>query len=136
MSCRAFQSSGVMVCTACALEWDVGDPDPPKCRQAVACAVCEGQAADVTVGRFHLCNDPRCADVAKSWLGRQADGSTYWESEAVKSGGKAAGKYLESIGKYDLASLTPDQWEKFCGTMVSGFRVELRRLGALKAPPF
>ena len=136
MTCRAKQCSDSMVCEPCGMSWDMNDPDPPKCRQSIACAVCEGEAGAVTVGRFRLCMDPRCADVAKSWLGRQPDGSTYWEAEARKAGGKAAGDFLMSIGKTDLATLSTDQWSEFCGTLISSYRAELRRLGALKAPPF
>lgn len=136
MTCQALTNGSRSWCEACGLEWEAGDQNRPACRHGIACDVCEGEAADVSVGRFRLCNDPRCADVAKAWLSRQPDGSTYWQDEATKVAGKAGGKYLETIGKYDLASLTPDQWSKFCGTIVSQYRVELRRLGALKAPPF
>lgn len=139
MTCQAKTENGTYYrCEPCGLSWDTDDPNnpPSPCRHGIACDVCEAEAADVSVGRFRLCIDPRCADVAKAWLSRQPDGSTYWQDEATKVAGKAGGKYLETIGKYDLASLTPDQWSKFCGTIVSQYRVELRRLGALKAPPF
>ena len=136
MTCQARQHSDQMVCDACGLTWDMNDPEPPKCRQGIACAVCEAEAGAVKVGRYWLCHDPRCADVAKTWLTREPDGSTYWEREAVKAGGRAAGEYLMTIGITDLARLTPDQYSTFAGTLVKGYRQELRRLGALKAPPF
>jgi len=30
-TCRALQHSDQMVCGRCRLQWDVNDPDPPKC---------------------------------------------------------------------------------------------------------
>jgi hypothetical protein len=136
MTCKAKQYSDQMQCDACGLSWDMNDPEPPKCRQDVACAVCEGEAGAVKIGRFDLCLDPRCADVAKVWITRQPDGSTYWESEAIKTGGKAGGAYLQTLGVYDLSKLTPDQYGTFAKTLVQSYRAELRRQGALKAPPF
>jgi len=138
MTCKAiFQAHSLMMqCDACGLSWERDDPEPPKCRQAVACAVCDGEAAAVKIGRFDLCLDPRCADVAKGWITRQPDGSTYWEAEAIKAGGRDGGAYLQTLGVYDLSKLTPDQYATFARTLVQSYRVELRRQGALKAPPF
>ena len=42
------------------------------------------------------------------------------DAKAVLKGGEVAGQYLDSIGKTDLASLTPDEWLAFCTKLVGG----------------
>lgn len=136
MTCQARQYSDEMSCAACGLSWDMNDPNPPKCRQPLSCAVCDAETGAVRVGKYAVCDDPRCAEIAKLWLNRQPDGSTHWEAEARQEAGKAAGRYLVKIGKTDMATLTPDQWREFCRVMMATYRTELRRLAALQAPPF
>ena len=136
MTCQARQYSDEMSCAACGLSWDISDPNPPKCRLRLSCAVCDSETGAVRVGKYAVCDDPRCAEIAKVWLTRLPSGSTHWEREATASGGRAAGAYLKKIGKFDLASLTPDEWAEFCRVMVATYRVELRRQAALQAPPF
>lgn len=124
----------VFACQRCNVFWHEGDES--KCRHGKACDVCQGQAGAVTVGKYALCHDPRCADVAKAWLERQPDGSTYWEGEAIKAGGRAGGKYLETLGRFTLSQLTPDEYQTYAKTIVTTYRNELRRLAAMSAPPF
>lgn len=40
-------------------------------------------------------------------------------AEAVAAGGQRAGQMLERIGKTDLAELTADEWQEFCGVLVT-----------------
>lgn len=42
------------------------------------------------------------------------------DDAAIKKGGDRAGKYLESIGKTDLRTMTKDEWRYFCRTMIAG----------------
>lgn len=49
------------------------------------------------------------------------------ESQALDKGGDAAGRYLDSIGKSDLAALTPIEWRKFCHTLFVETCADLRR---------
>lgn len=52
-----------------------------------------------------------------------------WEREAVLYGGSMGGEYLESIKVFDLAKLTPSQWETFCEVVCMNYhakRVELQ----------
>ena len=37
----------------------------------------------------------------------------------VREGGRAAGQYLDSIGKFDLSALTPDEYDAFCLVLVN-----------------
>lgn len=139
MTCHAKTEHGThFTCGPCGLSWDTDDPQnpPTTCRDGMVCAVCEGEAGAIRIGRFDVCLDPRCAEVAKVWITRQSDGSTYWESEAVKAGGKAGGQYLQRLGVFDLSKLTADQYGAFARTIVQKYRAELRHLAALRAPPF
>ena len=48
------------------------------------------------------------------------------EAAAAAAGGKAAGAYLEAIGKTDLAEMTKDEWAAFCGVLVTGYCADLQ----------
>lgn len=56
------------------------------------------------------------------------DGRSYApaESEAIEAGGKAAGGYLEQIGKSDLRDLTKDEWLTFLHTFDAARSAVLR----------
>ena len=54
------------------------------------------------------------------------------EKQAYLHGGKNGGEYLESIGKYNLAELTKEEWLTFCECICKNYhskhveRTELR----------
>jgi hypothetical protein len=50
------------------------------------------------------------------------------EYAAMVAGGDAAGGYLESIGKSDLATLTPAEWRQLIEIVVTGYCDTLREL--------
>lgn len=111
------------------------------------CCVCRSQAsgfgyipprrvrasADVIA---HTCNDFDCLDLAKDTYEMRQDEFTKLEEAATEEGGAAAGSYLESIGKTDLATMTAEEWQAFCRTMVAGYRRTLRDLVKTNHPPF
>lgn len=45
--------------------------------------------------------------------------------EAVKFGGDMGGKYLESIGKYDLSSLSKEEWLTFVELVCRNYHIKL-----------
>lgn len=103
------------------------------------CVVCGAEAGHVRVGEHRLCDDPRCADVAKRWATMSPDGDklTFWEAEAVKAGGKAAGNFaFDECGTTDLMRLSPDQYGEFCRRFVHTYRETLREQWRTGAPPF
>jgi hypothetical protein len=57
------------------------------------------------------------------------------EVEALQAGGGAAGEYLDSIGKTDLAQLTGDEWNTFLGKVLTGYSERMRQ-AAREHPPF
>lgn len=46
---------------------------------------------------------------------------TEQEIVGIQAGSASGGAYLDSIGKTDLAQLTPDEWMTFCESVVTGF---------------
>jgi len=53
--------------------------------------------------------------------------ATHDERQAALIGGNSGGEYLDKIGKTDLASLTPKEWEEFCTLIFTGACSELKR---------
>ena len=52
------------------------------------------------------------------------------EEAAMTAGGDAAGAYLESLGRSDLATLSPAQWRQLIEIVVTGYCDTLRELAA------
>lgn len=50
------------------------------------------------------------------------------ETAAMEAGGLAAGEYLESLGKSDLARLTVEEWQTLIEVVVTGYCDTLRDL--------
>jgi hypothetical protein len=57
------------------------------------------------------------------------------EEEAIEVGGHAAGEYLDSIQKTDLATLSGDEWRIFLGKVLDGYSNHMTAMAA-KHPPF
>lgn len=58
-----------------------------------------------------------------------------FEQQAMGEAGDAAGAYLDSIGRTDLAALDQVQWVTFCKTMITTFGTALeKRLQSTEAP--
>ena len=55
---------------------------------------------------------------------------TEYEQEAIAYGGEQAGKYLETLGKTDLATMSPEEWSAFIEVIVTGY---VDRLGEIAA---
>jgi hypothetical protein len=55
---------------------------------------------------------------------------TEYEREAIAHGGEQAGEYLETLGKTDLATMTPQEWDTFIEAAITGY---VERLGEISA---
>lgn len=47
------------------------------------------------------------------------------EKLSIAHGGVMAGRYLQSIGKTDLATLTKSEWQEFCSIMCLNYHLAL-----------
>ena len=97
------------------------------------CAVCRRASGYVAVtiegrGSARFCS-LECSEV---WMKHRPQ--HHDEAIAIAAGGDAAGAYLDSIGKSDLASLTPDEWATFCRTVFEATCADLRRQAAEWVP--
>jgi hypothetical protein len=54
--------------------------------------------------------------------------TTEYEREAIAHGGSMAGEYLETLGKTDIAVMTPDEYDAFIETAITGY---VERLGEI-----
>lgn len=52
------------------------------------------------------------------------------EQAAMAAAGAAAGEYLESLGRSDLARLTVEEWQTFIEVVVTGYCDALRELAS------
>ena len=52
------------------------------------------------------------------------------EQAAMAAGGDAAGSYLESLGKSDLAAFSQPEWRQLIEIVVTGYCDTLRELAA------
>lgn len=52
------------------------------------------------------------------------------ETAAMVEGGKAAGAYLDSLGRTDLALLIEEEWDTFVEVIVTGYCDALREMAA------
>lgn len=100
--------------------------EPSTCAVCVRSAVGYGYAPNQKSSVLWVCDDPECLAIAKDSYAMKQDQFTRIESLAAGKGGEKAGEFLESIGKTDLATMTPDEWYEFCRRLVGGYRIALK----------
>jgi hypothetical protein len=76
-------------------------------------------------GRRRLCSRT-CQDICHRRRGMIDP--TPNERAAMAAGGKAAGEYLESLGRSDLAALTAPEWRQLIEIVVTSYCDALREL--------
>lgn len=59
-----------------------------------------------------------------------------FEERAIIAGGEEAGAYLDELGKTDLATLHPDEWQEFGARWLVGYANAMRDMVANHAAPF
>src|SRR5205085_1548287 len=89
----------------------------PETGNGGPCFICAREA----LAGFTFKGKPVCITCAPHSLsGEVMLEFTDTEKEAIEAGGGDAGDYLDSLGKTDLADLTPEQWVKFLGVFLHG----------------
>lgn len=98
------------------------------------CPVCRRAGGAVTISRggkyAQLCSET-CAHI---YLRVGPVNSNEIEARGTDKGGQAAGAYLESIGKTDLATLSIEEWQTFCLTMFRETCAEMQRIADDEIP--
>ena len=56
------------------------------------------------------------------------------EAAAALAGGKAAGAYLDQLGRTDLGQLSRVEWAEFCGRLTRGYLEALQRQADAQVP--
>lgn len=100
--------------------------EPSACAVCARSAVGYGYAPTATDKPLWVCDDPECLTIARDSYTMKQDDFTRIESLAAGKGGEKAGAFLEEIGKFSLADLTPDEWFEFCRRLVGGYRTALK----------
>jgi hypothetical protein len=108
----------------------------------IMCAVCSGHAGGhgFCLGRTRVpiwaCNMAECIALLPKVYAMSTHELDAYERRAIEEGGGVAGEYLQSIGKFNLAELTPEEWDEFCRRMLHGFQDAMRRLITSHEAPF
>lgn len=83
------------------------------------CAVCHRESRGFSLSVPNLEVQQFCsANCMRTYMLNRGDLRPN-ERKAVQTAGNAAGAYLERIGKFDLRTLTEEEWITFCGTVFS-----------------
>ena len=92
-----------------------------------SCPVCQRAGGAITITKGNGVPAQLCSDECAKVYIMRPEKLDFNEKAAVAAGGQAAGAYLESIGKTDLATLTEPQWLRFCETLFAETCADLRR---------
>ena len=77
-----------------------------------------------------------CRGMAKNVYSIDDSKRSKFDRDARDKAGEVGGEYLEGLGKFSLAELTPDEWTRFLDTLFRVKAAELRRLNEDCCPPF
>lgn len=77
----------------------------------------------------------RCLDIIYV-RGGDVFNLTHFEKQGIDAASAAAGEYLEQIGKTDLATMTPEEWNSLLSLIFVKTAAEIQRLSDENAVPF
>ena len=106
------------------------------------CAVCRARANSGHKFGYrnqpilHACKDPRCQALLPKVYKMTRPQLDAFEEKAIKHGGHEAGAYLDSLGKYNLAEMTDDEWATFCACLVKGYGEHMKWMLENNEAPF
>jgi hypothetical protein len=106
------------------------------------CAVCRRQAMPLGyrpmpgMPALWVCQDAECQRAARKVYGMSTEDLTHAEQVAAEAGGDAAGQWLDSISKTDLATLTREEWAEFLRLIIDGYQCKLRHMMAHDYIPY
>lgn len=90
------------------------------------CEICKRSGGAVSINSYGSFLQFCSHECAKAWIMR-GEHLKPNEANAALAGGAAAGAYLDSIGKTDLATMTEAEWRTFCGELFRAACEDLRK---------
>jgi hypothetical protein len=113
-----------------------GTPEPTLCAVCRRQAVALGYAPKPSAPIVWLCDDHGCHGAAKKVYQMPPRILEAYEIGAALEAGTIALRYLEEIGKTDLAALDGHQWREFLRRFLVAFEHTMRRKILENEPPF
>jgi hypothetical protein len=103
--------------------------------QPTVCAVCRRHAVWLGYAPHKperqpviwLCDSNHCHAAARKVYAMPRNLLDAHELGAMLEAGNAAGEYLETLGRTDMAILEPEQWREFLRLLLTGYEQVLRR---------
>ena len=111
-------------------------------RDPVVCAVCKRAAMGIGYSPragapiAWLCEDAECVKLGRVVFHMASKALNHHETVAIAEAGNEAGAFLDSIGKYDLATLEPDEYLAFLRVVLTSYEKAMRRRLLNHAAPF
>jgi Family of unknown function (DUF6511) len=113
------------------------DPDP------VCCGVCQRLAWGVGYVPpkqdrrvLWLCKNEDCLELGRHVYHMALKDLTFHEKNSLSDAGTDAGKYLEQLGKFDLASLSDQEWMQFLSIVLTKYGEHMRTRLLSHVAPF
>lgn len=83
-----------------------------------------------------LCDDCKRTEIGRTYFHMHPRDLDSYEAFSLSDAGDAAGEYLESIGKTDLASLEREEWLKLLKTVLETYSEKMKERLLSHAAPF
>jgi Family of unknown function (DUF6511) len=110
--------------------------------EPVCCGVCMRQATGIGYAPkqgkpvLWLCQNTECISLGQTVFHMKPSTLSAYELFSIDDAGAAAGAYLESIGKFNLAELTAEEWTTFLKTFLTSYGDKMRERIATHSAPF
>jgi hypothetical protein len=110
--------------------------------EPVCCSVCMREAVGIGYAPkqgkpiLWLCKNTDCISLGQTVFHMNPKTFTAYELFSLDDAGAAAGAYLESIGKFNLADLSGDEWTTFLKTVLASYGDKMRERLLSHAAPF
>lgn len=111
-------------------------------KEPVCCCVCKRAASGIAYAprsgkpAVWMCDDVRCIRLGRAVFHMPAERLDVFERLSLMEAGEVAGGYLESVGKFSLDELSPEEWEKFLTTILTSYGDKMRARIESNAAPF
>jgi len=101
--------------------------------EPVCCGVCRREAIAVGYAPkqgtpvLWLCKNIECIELGRVVFHMAPSRLTRFERKSLEDAGGAAGAYLETLGKFDLSELSPDEWFNFLTIVLNSYGENMRQ---------